>query len=240
MAITDAGTNLTQTWTEQPTVTFTAGTLADMTACQTEVQTNIQRGTLSGSTTPTSTQVETWLIRAKQELCERFGFTFKRRYATASISVDAWRIALPPDYDGGEVRMRDTTNDDWMHYIDPLLFDAKYPNPSSESKRTPGDAYFTIKNMEVWLSHPCDGTTTLEIEYERSADDNTANDVSYLPQLMRFKIVDYATYRAFLVLQQFTAAQMYRGEWEAGMVHTKKADGRKRWAAGGFRCHNWF
>ena len=85
-----------------------------------------------------------------------------------------------------------------------------------------------------------DGTTTLEIEYERSADDNTANDVSYLPQLMRFKIVDYATYRAFLVLQQFTAAQMYRGEWEAGMVHTKKADGRKRWAAGGFRCHNWF
>jgi len=42
------------------------------------------------------------------------------------------------------------------------------------------------------------------------------------------------------MLQQFTAAQMYRGEWEAGMVQTKKADGRKRWAAGGFRCHNWF
>jgi hypothetical protein len=240
MSITDASTNLSTTWAEQTTVAYTAGTLGTMTDCITEVEGHIQRGTLSATTTPTIAQVQNWLIRGKQQIAKRFGFTWKRRYAYATFTSAGWRFSLPPDYAGGEVRLRDITNEGWMKYIDTLLFDSKFPAPSSESSRNPDDAYFTIKGNEIWMSHPVGGDATIEIEYERSGDDNTATDLAWIPEPLRWEVVDYATKRAFMMLQQWTAAQAYGGEFEAENRWSRKADGRKRWAGGGFRIHNWF
>lgn len=241
MSITNATSNLSTTWAEQTTVAYTAGTLETITDCITEVEGHLQRGTLSGSSTPTINQVQNWLIRGKQKIAQRYGFTWKRRYAYATFTSAGWRFSLPPDYAGGEVRLRDVTNDGWMHYVDPLMFDSKFPAVASEgSSRDPSDAYFTIKNNEIWMSHPVHGDATIEIEYERSGTDNIATDLAWIPEPLRWEVVDYATKRAFMTLQQWTAVQAYGGELESENRWSRKADGRKRWAAGGFRMHNWF
>jgi hypothetical protein len=53
MSITDDSTGLSTTYTEQTVVAFTAGTLANVAACITEVEAKLKRGTLSASTNPT-------------------------------------------------------------------------------------------------------------------------------------------------------------------------------------------
>ena len=81
MSITDATTSLGTTWTEQSVVAFNAGTLATISSCVTEVESKLRRGTLSSTSSPTLSQVQTWLKRAKQELAETKGYTWRRRYA---------------------------------------------------------------------------------------------------------------------------------------------------------------
>lgn len=240
MAITDATGSLALTWTEQDPVTFTAGTLASSTEMLAEVQAKVQRGTLSTTTTPSTTQVNQWLIRGKEMLCQRFGFTWARRYASATLTAASYRFALPPDYDGGPLRMRDTTNDEWMSPIDSLVFDSNFPDVSGRDSGEPGENECTIKDRELWLSRPANASTTLELEYHRSADDNTAADMSFIPEPFRWKIVDYAVGEAFELLHQFEQAGYYRQKWEAEMGVARRADGRKRWAAGGYRAQPWF
>ena len=227
MAITDSSTELTTTYTEQTIVAFTAGTLSTISDCVSEVEARLKRGTLSTSSTPTLAQVQNWLVAAKQELSQSKGFTWKRRYATASTVASQYRYALPPDYCGGRTSLRDTSNDRsitiWLdHY-----FDTKYPDPSAETTGEPQVA--TIKNMELWLVPPPDAVYTLEIEYDRSGDDNTATDISWLPQLERFHCCDFASWRAFLSLHRWEEAQMYERLWDKSVGKAIRADGKRRW-----------
>ena len=78
MAITDATTSLSTTWTEYATVDFKAGTLADIDNCVTEVESKLNRGTISATSKPTETEVKRWLIKSKQRLAARKGYTWKR------------------------------------------------------------------------------------------------------------------------------------------------------------------
>jgi len=237
MAITDTSTALSLSWEEQSKVAFTAGTLADVDACVTEVGHRLKRGTLSASTTPTETNVQTWLIMAKQTLAERKGFSFKRRYATASTTAGTYRYALPPDYNGGLTSLRDTSNDRRITIWLPDRFDTKYPDPSEESNSEPYIA--TIKDMELWLAPPPDGTYTLELEYDRSGADNTTTDFSWLPEIERFRCCDFATWRAFLTLHQWNEAAMYKQIWMEDVAAAIRADGKRKFRRLGYQAINW-
>ena len=217
---------------------FTAGTLSDIDACVTEVQGNINRGTLSTSTKPTLLQVQHWLIRAKQELAERHNFTWRRVFSYINTVSDTYRYALPPDFGYGGYILRDTTQDERLTPIDTTAFDTLFPDVAGESTDSPG--YYTIKGNEIWLAAPASGVNRLELEYDRTGDDTSPNDVSYIPELMRFRICDYATYRSFIALQRFDAASAYKGEWDSGMATTTKADSKKRWKAQGYKVRTWF
>lgn len=228
---------LTTTWTEQSVVAFTAGTLADIDDCVTHVESKLQRGTLSTSSTPSITEVKRELIRAKEELCEVFGFTWQRKYSYADTVSGTYRYALPADYNGGEVRLRDITNDRMLDWLDPYRFDLKWPDMSEESNDTL--EVFTIKDRELWTYPPAGGAYRLELEYGRSGDDSTPNDVSYIPELLRFKICDFAIYQSFLLLHDWNAASLYKQEWMAGLRKSKRNDGKKKWAASGFQALTW-
>ena len=227
MSITDDSTGLDTAYTEQTVVAFEAGTLTTISNCADEVESRLKRGTLSATSIPTLTQVNNWLVVAKQELAQYKGFTWRRRYVTASTVASQYRYALPPDYQGGRTSLRDTTNDRgiviWLDH----WFDTKYPDPSAETSGEPAVA--TIKNMELWLCPPPDGVYTLELEYERSGDDQTQTDFSWLPQLERFHCCDFATFRAFMSLHRFEEAGMYERLWDKAIGKSIKADGRKRW-----------
>lgn len=237
MSISDATGSLTTTWTEQSPVAFTAGTLADIDSCKSEVQAKLNRGTLSSSSKPTTTQVGTWLIIAKQELAEVKNFSWKRRYATASTAAGTYRYALPPDYNGGQVRLRDTTNDRDIPLWDSYHFDLKYPNPSTENYDEP--LLGCIKDREVWLAPPPASTYTLELEYGRSGDDNTASDFSWLPEIDRFRCCVYAIWQSFLSLHQWDAAEIYHQEWMQALGKAVKADGKRRWKTMLYQALSW-
>lgn len=239
MSITTATTSIDLAWQEIDVVSFTAGTLASITEMTTEIQAKLQRGTLSATTRPTSTQVQQWCTRGKEMLCERFGFTWARRYAYASLTASSYRFALPADYAGGPLRVRDITNENWMTKIGNLAFDSNYPSISDRGATLPSTGYFTIKDRELWLSNPASGTTTIELEYQRSGDDGTATDMDFLPEMARWKVVDYALSEAFEALHQWESAKYYRNKWEYEVGVTKKADARKKWTAMGFRAQNW-
>ena len=230
-------TALATTWTENSVVEFTAGTLSDITNCVTYVESKIQRGTLSASTTPSTTEVNWELIRAKEELCEVFGFTWQRKYSYADTVSGTYRYALPKDYSGGEVSLRDTTNNQALNWIDNYRFNLKFPDPSEEGSSNISG--FTIKDRELWLIPPPNGVKRLELEYGRSGDDVTNTDVAYLPEIMRFKMCDFAIFQAFLTLQEYDKASLFKGEWMSGIQKSKRQSGKQRWANSGFQALTW-
>ena len=228
---------LTTTWTEQSVVAFTAGTLSDQADIRAYVESKLQRGTLSASSKPTITEVNREIVRAKQALCEVFGFTWQRRYSYADTVAATYRYALPADFMGGEVRLRDMTNDRFLDWIDPFRFDLKYPDVSKESNSKPQS--FTIKDRELWIVPAAGAVYRLEFEYGRTGDDSTTSDISYLPESMRFKCADFAIYQSFMILHDFPKAQIYKQEWMEGLLKGKRADNRKKWAHSGFQAMTW-
>jgi len=229
MSITDDTTGLDTTWTEETVVAFTSGTLSTISDCVSYVETKLRRGTISTTTVPTTANVQTELIRAKEELCEVMGFTWQRRYAYADTVASTFRYALPPDYFGSEVSLRDTTTDWKLKHIDRHRFDLLYPDVSKETGNNP--TVFTIKNNEVWLCPAPDKVYRLELEYSRSGDDNTTTDISYLPEVLRFKCCDFAIFQSFRMLHMWQESAMYRQDWMDGMLKAKRSDSKKKWAS---------
>jgi len=228
---------LTTTWTAQDAVAFTAGTLGTIADCQTQVENNINRGTLSATTTPSTTEVQNWLIRGKQELQDSYGFSWRRAFKYADTVAGTYRYALPVDFGGGGTVLRDLTQNKRLDFMDATTFDTAYPDVAGSSNSTP--VYYTIKDRELWIQTPADAVYRLELEYQRTGDDSTATDISYLPELMRFRVCDYATSKAFMRLQEWNAAGAYKSEWEYGKAQSKRGDGKKKWAAMNYMARNW-
>ena len=238
MSITDNTGNVSTTWTEQTTVAFNSGTLAVMGACVTEVESKLRRGTLTNLTTPTVTEVERWIIRAKQELMEIKNYTFRRRYAYTSTVSGTYRYALPPDYDGGRLAVRDTSNKRLIPVWVEHWFNLRYPSPADEATNMPLAA--TVKNMELWLMPPPDSAYTIELEYDRSGADNTATDMSYLPEVERFRCCDFAVYQAFKSLHMWAEATTYKQDWMEGLTKARRADAKRRWKTMRFQAMSIF
>ncbi len=230
-------TALTTTWTEQSTVAYTAGTLASYTDCISYVEGKLNRGTLSSITIPTSAQVQEELIRAKEELCELFGFTWQRKYSYADCVAAQYRYALPADFFGGSFSLRDMTNNKKLDRIDPYKFDLKWPDVSAESSGKP--SAFTIKDRELWLNKPSGSTYRLEAEYDRTGDDSTATDISYIPEILRFRMCDFALWQSYLILHMEEKAAYYENQWVQGMRKSKRGDKMKKFAATGFQALTW-
>jgi hypothetical protein len=119
------------------------------------------------------------------EIAEIFGFSSTRKYAYCTLVVDQYRYSLPPDFNGGQVTLRDTTNNRRVTVWPTHWYDIRFPDPSEETSNEVIVA--CIKNMELWLAPPPDSTDTLELEYARSGAETTASDFSWLPELMRFR-----------------------------------------------------
>ena len=229
---------ITTTWTERNNVAFTAGTLATIAACITQVEQVWHRGTLASGTTPTNTQVQNYLIFAKQELCAEFGFTWKRKFSYAVTAAASYQYALPADFGGGAYILRDITSDKRLSPLDHTTFDTLYPDVAGASQSEP--EYYTIKDRELWFHAPSNGIYTLELEYQRTGDDSTATDISYLPEMFRQKICSYATYKSLLLLQQWQTASIYKSEWEQGLGKARREDGKKKWENMGYMAKAWY
>ncbi len=238
MAMTVASGTLDTSWQEFSTVAFTAGTLATMSACIDAVGDNLQRGAITATTTPKDTQISRWVIRAKQKLARAKNFTFKRRYAFAETAANTFRYSLPPDWDGGDVALHDVTNDREIIIWPNRHFDLKFPDPSEETGGEPLIA--TIKGMELWLSPPAGGIYEIRLEYGRTGADETAADISWLPEPERFMCVDYATYKSFLLLQMWSAATFYKSEFNEVLGMSVRQDVVRKWLTGKFQEINVF
>lgn len=237
MSITDATTSVTTAWTEAAVVDFTAATLSNEAACVTEVESKLRVGTLAATTRPTDTEVKRWLGRAKQELAEVKNFTWRRKYASASTAAGTYRYGLPPDFGGGRVSLKDTTNDRYVNLIDEYLFDRRYPDVSAEDNDIP--LWGCIKNMELWLSPPPAGVYTLELEYDRSGAETTASDFTFLPEIDRYRCCDFALYESFLSLHNWQAAAEYKTKWEQAIGKAIRADGKRRWKRMNYQATDW-
>jgi len=79
----------------------------------------------------------------------------------------------------------------------------------------------------------------LELEYGRSGDDSTTTDISYLPEIMRFKICDFATYQSFMILQEYEKAQLFKAEWMQGIKKSRRQSGKQKWTNTGFQALTW-
>jgi hypothetical protein len=94
--------------------------------------------------------------------------------------------------------------------------------------------------MELWFSCPLDAAYKYELDYARTGDDQTATDMSYLPEMQRFGCCDWATYRAFTMLKEFDSAQVYKGDWGESIAEAKRSDAKHRWASQRFQCPPWW
>lgn len=227
MSITDSTTTIDTAWTEQSIVAFTSGVLVNEAACVTEVESKLKRGTLGATSTPTDTQVKNWLVRAKEELAEVKDYSFNRKFAQATLAAGDYRISLPEDYNGGLMLVRDTTNDRPISVFASGFFDKNYPDASAESQDEPMVA--TVKNMELWISPPANGSTVIEIEYLRSGAPTTATSFDWLPEIERFRCCDFAIAMAFESLHQWAEADRFLNRFASALGKSIKADGRRKW-----------
>jgi hypothetical protein len=225
--VTDSTTTMTTAWTENTIPEFTAGTLSTLAACITEVESKLKRGTLSTTTTPTLAQTENWLRRKKQEIAEAFGFSFVRKYAYVTLVADTYRYSLPSDYAGGQISLVDTTHNRAIRVVSKSKYDLILPDPSDEESNEV--TWACVKNMELWLAPPPSGTDTLQLEYQRSGVETTADDFTWLPELMRYRCCDGAVAEAFESLHMWAESDRYTGKFEMGVAKAKRADNRKRW-----------
>lgn len=226
MSITDSTTTLDTAWTEGSFVEFTTGVLSTLATCVTEVESKIQRGTLSTSTIPTLANVQNWLRRAKLELMAVRSFTYARKYASATLTAGDYRVGLPEDYNGN-LTLRDTLNDRYIEVVGNDYFDKKYPDLSAESQNEPLVA--TVKNMELWLSPPVSSAVTLEIDYDRSGAESTADSFAWMPELDRFLCCDFAIAESFDSIHMWGEGDRYRQKWHAGIGLLVRADGKRKW-----------
>jgi len=238
MSLDVASAVLSTNWAELGTVGFTAGTLSTLSTCIDEVGVKLKRGAISATSTPTDASVAGWLSRAKQELAEVKKFTWRRRYATCTTTGGTYRYSLPPDYGGGYLSIRDLTNDRNLKIVDEHTFNTFFPDNDATSNDEPRLA--CIKNLELWLAPPPAGAYTLEAEYERTGDDATPGDFSWLPELERWRCVDFATREGFRSLHQWAEAQIYDNEWIRGLGKAVKADGKRKWSQMEYRCKDFW
>ena len=236
MTIASATSTIDLTWQEVDIVDFTAGTLADMDALKSEVERKLQRGTLSSTSTPTTSEVQTWLVRATEETMEAYQFNFTRRYAYASCVAGTYRYALPPDFGGGSTILRDVTNNQTLDIVDSRTFDSCYPDVSAYGNANP--SVFTIKDRELWIKPPASNTNRLELEY-RSTGEARTTSIVHIPEPFRFKIVDMALIEAWEFLHEFDKASFYQQKVLGKLQQAKRADGKQRWAAAGYMARHW-
>jgi hypothetical protein len=226
MSITDSTTNLSAAWVEQTPVAFTTGVLSTIISCVNEVEAKLKRGTLSATSSPTLTNVKNWLKRGKLELMEAKNYTFSRKYAYTDLVAGGFRYALPPDFNGGNVRIRDVTNDNIIGLMVPEEWDIRFPNLANVES---GDIEIAcIKNMELWVYPPPASSDRIEIEYSRSGAETTADDFSYIPELQRFQCCDFALAHSFESLHMFDVADRFFAYWERDILKNKLADNRRK------------
>lgn len=238
MSLTVASSALSTSWAEFSITSITAGTLNTLSDCIDEVEVKLQRGSLSATTVPSLGNVADWLIRAKQELAETRQFTWRRRYVTATLTAGTYRYGLPPDYGGGYISIRDMTNDKRIMIVNNHIFDLHYPDMAEVQNGQILVA--TIRNNEIQFAPAPDGSDVIELDYERTGDDITASDFSWLPEIERFRCCDFATGEAFAALHQWEAADRYFARWNYGLGKASRADGKKRWSQSGFKVRSVF
>ena len=226
MSITDTTTTLDTAWIENSASAFTAGVLSSLATCVTEVEGKLKRGTLSATTAPTLAQVQGWLKRAKLELMADKDYSYARKYAYCDLTAGTYRYAMPGDYGGGSIVIKDTTNDRAIPIWRPDWFDKKFPDPSEETSNEVLVA--CIKNMELWFAPPPDSSDRIEMEYPRSGAETTADDFSFLPELERFLCCDFACAEAFESLHMFDVSDRFRGKYESLLTKVRRADNRKK------------
>jgi len=224
--ITDSTTTIGTSWTENTIPAFTAGDLTNLAACVAEVESKLQRGTLSTTTTPTLAQVQGWLVRKKMEVAEAFGFTYTRKYAYVTAVVGQYRYSLPPDF-GGAISLVDTSNNREIWIDAEARYDLLLPDPSDATNGIV--SFAAIKNMELWLGPPPDSTDTFQLEYERSGAETTADDYSWLPELMRYRCCDGAVAEAFEAVHMWGESDRYHAKFDVGMAKARRADSRRKW-----------
>lgn len=234
--ITNSTTTLDTAWTEKdiPIPRFTAGALGTQSACVDEVGNKLQRGALGSTSTPTDAQVKNWLIRAKQKLLQARDFSFAWKYAYTSTVAGTYRYALPPDYGGGDVTVKDTTNEYTLRHWPKDWYNKKYPDPSAETSDIP--RIFCIKGMELWLVPPPSAVYQLEIEYSRSGAESTSGNFNWLPQYERFLCCDFATGMAFESLHMWQEADRYLNRWNEELKFSIRGDSRRKWKTEQMKC----
>ena len=157
---------------------------------------------------------------------------------TLTCTSGTYRYALPNDYAGGYISLRDQTNDRRIPFVSRHTFDTLYPDVSYYETTTKGPLMACVKNRELWLG-PAPGADVIELEYMRSGDD-PADDIVYIPEIERWRCVDFAIAEAYEMLHMADQAMYYRAKWEGGLRKARKADGKRRWSASGHRSRSVF
>jgi len=236
MSITGSTTTIDTAWSESDFVAYTGGVLADLDAIVSEIQSKSKR-TFSTTSEPTLAQVQKWAKRAKAEIATIMGFQFTRRRATCSTVAAQYVYSMPPDYGGGAI-LTDLTNDYRIPIWPKGQFDLKYPDISEENSSQPIVA--AIKNMELWIGPPPAGVYSLALEYLRTGDDETTTDFSWLPELERWRCVDYALYELYETLEQPDKAEYFLKKYALGMKGSRQRDGKKKWYGKRYMIQNVF
>ena len=316
MTLSVASTSLTApSWAELSKISYIAGALPTIEECVDEVESKLNRGTLTESTKPKISDVKRWLKRAIQEAAEFNQSSWRRRYVTAALTAGTYRYALPPDFGGGQLNVRDKTNDSKINMVSDHVFDVLWPDPA---EATSGSILCAcVKGLELWVAPPPNGSDVVELEYERTgtsladvkdvtgitkatpgvvsvsahgyavgdivyfsgltemtelnstfqtvtvrddADSFSINDTSgysaaettggscvssihdltWLPEIERFRACDFALRDAFESLHQWDAADRYDQRVGINMQKAKRADGKKRWSTMGYRARSVF
>ena len=239
MTITAASAALDTTWVEFGLISTPASTLVSVSTLIDAVAVKLNRyATLTATTTPTDQNVADWIDRGAEELAQAMQFDFRRRFMTATLTAGTYRYALPNDYSGGKVTLRDLTNDGRrIPLVENDVFDTYFPDLAAATSG--GTLVTTVRGRELWFGPPPGGAYVVELEYQRSGEGSTAG-YAWLPEVELWKVVDFACAEAYEALHEYEQSSYYRTKWEMGVHKARKAEGKRRWSKTNYRARSHF
>lgn len=225
MALTEASAPLdTPTWAEYGIVSANVSAIDTLSSCIDVVSDKLNRAPITATTKPSDAQVADYITRAKEEIIELKSYTWARRYVVATLTSGVWRYALPPDC-ARITNLRDTTNDNAINIIEPYAFDMMYPDMAAISS---GKVIVACqKNLELWVSPP-PGAEVFELQYERNGDDASSVDISWLPEIERWRCIDFALAESWELLNQYDRAGYYSNKWAKYINKGKRTDSKRK------------
>lgn len=159
-------------------------------------------------TTTLNTELQAHILERMNYLASIDVFPFQEQDYADTVTAASWRWTTPTNFATMKSLVIYTVDSQRpLEYLDPKVFDSRFPNPSEESADEP--TYYTIKigESEIWFNCKTDIAYVIHAYFHAIPDDAADETVSQLTELAKLTLVHWAAADGFADLKEYDRSE---------------------------------